>query len=295
MVFGRKKRKQAEQEAVDENAEVADDLEETDLEVDPHPEGGPYDYDDVADRLADVLEQRLDLGSVVLPMPEGTQLQVEMSATGAPQAVHLTLPHGRITVAAYAAPKSPGQWREVTADLAESLRKDNAKVSVEMGPWGREVVASTPNADLRFIGVDGYRWMVRLVAAGPAGATVADGPLIKAARAVLSDTVVRRGTDPHPVRTPLPVVLPAALAQQLAAAHQQQAAAAQAAAQQAQQQPQQSQSPQPQQQPQPSQTQQQPQPQQPQLPWPQQESQPQQEPQRGAQGSAMQQLGRQSG
>ena len=189
----------------------------------------------MADRLADVLEQRLDLGSVVLPMPEGTQLQVEMSATGAPQAVHLTLPHGRITVAAYAAPKSPGQWREVTADLAESLRKDNAKVSVEMGPWGREVVASTPNADLRFIGVDGYRWMVRLVAAGPAGATVADGPLIKAARAVLSETVVRRGSDPHPVRTPLPVVLPAALAQQLAAAHQQQVAAAQAAAQQAQQ------------------------------------------------------------
>ncbi|QIS13728.1 DUF3710 domain-containing protein [Nocardia arthritidis] len=189
---------------------------------------GPYDYDDVAELLAAVAEQRLDLGSVILPVPPGGQLQVEMSPDGTPQAVHLATEYGRITVAAYAAPKSPGQWRTVAADLAESLRNDGARVAVETGPWGRELLAITEGADLRFIGVDGYRWMVRLVAAGPSGAADDGTPLVQAARAILRETVVRRGTDPLPVRDPLPVVLPQELAEQLAAAHQQQVLAAQA-------------------------------------------------------------------
>lgn len=201
-----------------------------DLNVDrPHGKPGPYDYDEVADLLDSVSEQRLDLGSVLLPVPPGGQLQVEMTPEGQPQAVHLATEHGRITVAAYAAPKTSGQWRLVAADLADSLRKDGARVSVENGPWGRELLALTEGADLRFIGVDGYRWMVRLVAAGPSGAANDGSPLVKAARAILSETVVRRGEDPLPVRDPLPVVLPQQLAEQLAAAHQQQVEAQQQA------------------------------------------------------------------
>lgn len=190
---------------------------------------GPYDYDDVAEVLENFTDTRLDLGSVILPVPPGGQLQVEMTPQGTPQAVHLATEHGRITVAAYAAPKSKGQWRTVAADLAESLRKDGARVSVEKGPWGRELVAVTEGADLRFIGVDGYRWMIRLVAAGPSGSTAAGGPLVVAARTVLSETIIRRGTDALPVREPLPVVLPQQLAEQLTAAHQQQQAQQQVA------------------------------------------------------------------
>lgn len=205
--------------------------------ADGERQSGPYDYEDVAELLEAVAEQRLDLGSVILPVPPGGQLQVEMTPEGQPQAVHLATEHGRITVSAYAAPKSAGQWRTVAKDLADSLRADGARVAVEEGPWGRELLAVTEGADLRFIGVDGYRWMVRLVAAGPSGAAADGTPLISAARAILSETVVRRGTDPLPVRDPLPVVLPQELADQLAAAHQaqvqavQQQMAAQAAAQ----------------------------------------------------------------
>ncbi|MGV9677373.1 DUF3710 domain-containing protein [Nocardia sp. NPDC003482] len=202
---------------------------ERDPVEDEGPRSGPYDYEDVADLLDDVAEQRLDLGSVILPVPEGGQLQVEMTPDGTPQAVHLATPHGRLTVAAYAAPKSPGQWRSVAADLAESLRADGAQVSIQTGPWGRELHAVTEGADLRFIGVDGYRWMVRLVAAGPTGAADEGGPLVTAARAILAETIVRRGDEPLPVREPLPVVLPQELAEQLIAAHQQQLAAQQEA------------------------------------------------------------------
>ncbi|WP_063040173.1 DUF3710 domain-containing protein [Nocardia grenadensis] len=229
---------------------------------------GPYDYDDVAEVLENFTDTRLDLGSVILPVPPGGQLQVEMTPQGTPQAVHLATEHGRITVAAYAAPKSKGQWRTVAADLAESLRKDGARVSVEKGPWGRELVAVTEGADLRFIGVDGSRWMIRLVAAGPSGSTAAGGPLVVAARTVLSETIIRRGTDALPVREPLPVVLPQQLAEQLTAAHQQQQQQAQ----------QQVATPPPGARPSPT----------PAVLPPQQPQQPR----RGAEGSAMQQLGR---
>ncbi|KAA0023403.1 DUF3710 domain-containing protein [Antrihabitans cavernicola] len=246
-------------DAADDFDDVADEYAPTASDEDR----GPYDANDVEE---DSFEgERLDLGSVIVPVPAGGQLQVEMGPDGAPQAVHLMLTDvGRITVAAYAAPKSAGQWRDVTTDLADSLRKDNGSVSIENGPWGRELVASAEGADMRFIGVDGYRWMVRLVAVGPKGAAEEGLPLVEAAREILRETVVRRGDDPHPVRTPLPVVLPQVLAEQLMAAHQQQLAQ-QAAAEL-----------------------------EPALPQPS-EPEPQQpkRPRRGAGGSAMQQLGRQ--
>lgn len=245
--------------------DVPDDDDDYD-DVAQMPKSGPYDYDEVAELLDDVSDQRLDLGSVILPVPSGGQLQVEMTPDGTPQAVHLATEYGRITVAAYAAPKSAGQWRTVAADLAESLRKDGARVAVETGPWGRELLAITEGADLRFIGVDGPRWMVRLVAAGPQGAADDGAPLVRAARAILTETVIRRGDDPMPVREPLAVVLPPELAEQLAAAHQAQVQAQQQAmaAQQAAVQP----TPQP-------------------LIAPRMSN----EPRRGADGSAMQQLG----
>ncbi|QBJ98270.1 DUF3710 domain-containing protein [Rhodococcus sp. ABRD24] len=233
-MFGRRKKNETDRSAeatepADIEAETDAEAVETDVDVPVGAvEGGPYDVTELPEG-DDPAATRLDLGSVLLPMPNGAQLQVEMSPEGAPQAVHLVTELGRITVAAYAAPKSPGQWREVASELAESLRADNANVSIESGPWGREVVGVTPNADLRFVGVDGPRWMIRCVVAGPSGAVDADASLVEVARAVVRDTVVNRGNDPHPVRTPLPVVLPQVLAEQLVAAHQQQLAAQQQA------------------------------------------------------------------
>ncbi|WP_072687706.1 DUF3710 domain-containing protein [Rhodococcus marinonascens] len=235
MIGRRKKKPEDDSRGFAEDTKAAVAAGEAELEVESgedydevgEVDGGPHDVEDLDpddDLTVGETGTRLDLGSVLVPMPPGAQLQVEMAPNGSPQAVHLVTQHGRITVAAYAAPKSPGQWREVAGDLAESLRNDNAGVSIENGPWGREVVAVTPNADLRFIGVDGYRWMVRCVVAGPSGGNTAGSELVVTARAILRDSVVKRGTEPNPVRTPLPVVLPEALVKQLAAAHQQQLA-----------------------------------------------------------------------
>jgi hypothetical protein len=188
---------------------------------------GPFDIEDFDDpEVATVA--RLDLGSVLIPIPEAGQVQVEVSEAGVPSAIWVVTENGRFTIAAYAAPKSTGLWREVAAELAESLRRDVPKVSIEDGPWGREVVGSGGEgaAVVRFIGVDGYRWMVRCVVNGPAERI---GALAEEARNALADTVVRRGDTPLPVRTPLTVQLPEPMAAQLRAATEQ-AAAAQAQA-----------------------------------------------------------------
>ena len=205
---------------------------------------GPFDIDDFDDPSTAELG-RLDLGSVLIPMPEAGQVQVELSEMGIPSAVWVVTPNGRFTIAAYAAPKTSGLWREVATELADSLRKDVPKVSIEDGPWGREVVGvSRAEQDqlagvVRFIGIDGYRWMIRCVINGPQDKVVA---LAAEARDALADTVVRRGETPLPVRTPLQVQLPEPMAAQLRAAAEQ---AAQQQAQQALQAQQQPQPPQP--------------------------------------------------
>ena len=181
---------------------------------------GPFDIEDFEDHDTAAVG-RLDLGSVLVPMPEAGQVQVEVNEVGAPSAVWVVTPNGRFTIAAYAAPKSAGLWREVAAELAEALRKDTPNVSIQSGPWGREVVGVGEGA-VRFIGVDGYRWMIRCVANG-ARETI--GALVAEARHALNDTVVRRGDTPLPVRTPLPVQLPEPMAAQLRAAAAQAVAA----------------------------------------------------------------------
>jgi hypothetical protein len=226
MAFGRRPGKDDNrQQTVGEPAEPADEvIEEAPGEQaaeDSEELDGPFDIDDFDDPAVAELA-RLDLGSVLIPMPETGQLQVELTEMGVPSAVWVVTPNGRFTIAAYAAPKTGGLWREVAGELAESLRKDSAKVSIKDGPWGREVVG-TASGVVRFIGVDGYRWMIRCVINGPHETVDA---LDAEARAALADTVVRRGDTPLPVRTPLAVQLPEPMAEQL-----RQAAAAQQAQQ----------------------------------------------------------------
>ncbi|QUR67084.1 DUF3710 domain-containing protein [Mycobacterium spongiae] len=171
---------------------------------------GPFDIDDFDDPAVAELA-RLDLGSVLIPMPEAGQVQVELTDSGVPSAVWVVTANGRYTIAAYAAPKTGGLWRDVASELADSLREDSATVSIKDGPWGREVIGTAAGA-VRFIGIDGYRWMIRCVVNGPHETFEA---LTDEAREALVDTVVRRGDTPLPVRTPLPVQLPEPMVAQL--------------------------------------------------------------------------------
>ena len=215
MAFGRHRSKgePADESRAAEASKVSAAPAKREMPVQDEVEGdleGPFDIEDFDDAAA-AEAGRLDLGSVLLPMPASAQLQVELTETGIPSAVWVVTPNGRFTVAAYAAPKTGGLWREVASELADSLRKDGAAVSIQDGPWGREVVGTAAGV-VRFIGVDGYRWMIRCVVNSSAENIDA---LTDEAREALVDTVIRRGDTPLPVRTPLPVQLPEPMASQL--------------------------------------------------------------------------------
>ncbi|MQA15279.1 MAG: DUF3710 domain-containing protein [Pseudonocardiaceae bacterium] len=171
-------------------------------------ETGPFDG---AEHPADG-RSRLDLGSVRLPVPEGAQLQVEVDRNGPVLAVHLMTGLGQLTVTAFAAPRSGGLWEEVLGEIRTRLHSEGAQVRVHEGEWGREIAAVTEQATLRFLGVDGPRWMLRGVAAG-SGEQLE--PLAELLHDVVRGTVVVRGTEPLPVRSPLPIQLPEPLAEQL--------------------------------------------------------------------------------
>ena len=212
MAFGRRKSKEPQDQPVDERGfegahRKPDPPVDNPVADDPD---GPFDIEDFDDPVA-AAAGRIDLGSVLLPMPASAQLQVELTETGIPSAVWVVTANGRFTVAAYAAPKTGSLWREVAGELAESLRKDGAAVSIQDGRWGREVIG-TASGVVRFIGVDGYRWMIRCVVNSSPESIDA---LTDEAREALMDTVIRRGDTPLPVRTPLPVQLPEPMAAQL--------------------------------------------------------------------------------
>ncbi|BBZ44867.1 hypothetical protein MPRM_21480 [Mycobacterium parmense] len=228
MAFGKRSRKDDGTAMPGAAAEASDEVAAAPAADTPAPDDtdeleGPFDIDDFDDPAVAELA-RLDLGSVLIPMPEAGQLQVELTETGVPSAVWVVTANGRFTIAAYAAPKTGGLWREVAGELAESLRNDSATVSIKDGPWGREVVGTAAGV-VRFIGVDGYRWMIRCVINGTQETMEA---LEQEARTALADTVVRRGDTPLPVRTPLAVQLPEPMAQQLREAAAAQQAQAQA-------------------------------------------------------------------
>jgi hypothetical protein len=207
-LFGRRKRAEEEdyEDSYEEPRESND--EDPEFEGDLFEYAGPHDAEEAPD---DGLN-RLDLGSIRLPVPDGAQLQVEVDENKSVRAVHVITPVGQLTVNAYAAPRSGGLWREVSTELAEQLNADGATVRTAKGEWGLELMAALGEVSLRFVGVDGPRWMLRGVVAGPP--EVAEQSA-HALYDLVRGTVVARGTQPMPVRTPLVLELPPAIAQHI--------------------------------------------------------------------------------
>jgi hypothetical protein len=193
---------------------------------------GPWDEADAPDDGV----QRIDLGSLRLPVIAGTELRVDVNQQQKVIGATLRAGESTLSVSAFAAPRAGGIWDDVRTDLATTASGQGASLKEAEGPFGTElagtVMVQQPGQagsagkpvrrPARFLGVDGPRWFLRGMLSGPAGeGGEAAGALEDAFRKI----VVVRGTEPMPVREQLPMALPADLASQLAA--QQQAAAQQ--------------------------------------------------------------------
>jgi hypothetical protein len=189
----------------------ADPSEET-----PAPDrDGPFDESD--SHLWDSSITRLDLGSLRVPGLPGVEVQVEADQqTQAVRAVTAVLGDGAVQMQPFAAPRSTGIWDELRAEmlqeLADAADAEATEADGEFGPELRAVVPArgpqgeTIRQHVRFTGVDGPRWFLRVVFLGRAA--VEPNPE-DALHRLVRQTVVVRGSDPMAPRDPLPLRLPA--------------------------------------------------------------------------------------
>ena len=195
-------------------------------------DSGPFDGDSVSIDdfdFSDFSTGILNLGSMLIPLPFKSEVQVEMGADG-PKMLHILTEHGRCTPVAFAAPARAGQWRETVKEITQGMRSDGLDVVVEYGPWGREVVGSAPGGGgiVRIIGVDGPRWMLRMTLAAPIDHA---DEMATLGREITARTFVMRGKDPILAGSSLPVALPGPLAAQVQKEMERRQKAAQEAAQ----------------------------------------------------------------
>ena len=175
---------------------------------------GPYDVSDAPD---DELV-RIDLGALQIPASE-LEMRVEVDENQQISGVTLANETGQLQLGAFAAPRSEGIWSEVRAEIAESVREQGGTTAEEDGgQFGTDLVGElgeqAGHVPVRFIGVDGPRWLLRAMLIGaPAQDEDARAPFLEVLRA----SVVVRGTDPLPVRDPIPLRLPPEVTEQIAA------------------------------------------------------------------------------
>lgn len=177
-------------------------------------EAGPFDGDSVDITEFDFSDFSigiLDLGSIRIPLPKESQVQVEMGDNG-PRMLHVVTHHGRITPVAFAAPRHAGQWVEAAQEIIHGMTSDGLSASTEIGPWGTEIVGSNDNGQIRVIGVEGPRWMLRVTLAAPAGK---EQELADLGREVVARSFVYRGENPILAGNSLPVTLPKQLVEQV--------------------------------------------------------------------------------
>jgi hypothetical protein len=179
----------------------------------PPDEMGPFDAEEAPGG------SRLDLGALQVPAIDGVDLRVQADAEGVIQQVVLVHGDSALQLGVFAAPRHEGIWDEVRAEIRKSLFDDGVAAEEQDGDYGIELRARvrTPEGltDLRFVGIDGPRWMVRGVYQGPVAVDAGSAaPLVACMRGL----VVSRGIDAKPVREPLMLRLPKEMTDAAAAA-----------------------------------------------------------------------------
>lgn len=152
----------------------------------------------------------LDLGALLLPNIPGLEVHLDLdprSGIGKSVSLHLDMTIAEVQV--FAAASNEDHWATMRDAIVAGLQEQKVDCSVEMGMFGTEIHAVMPTVDLdgnahvqpvRFLGVRGPRWLVRVVISG-------DGALLNLNQNssgvteindVISQLVVNRGEEPLP-------------------------------------------------------------------------------------------------
>lgn len=152
----------------------------------------------------------LDLGSLLLPNIPGLEVDLDLdprSGRGKSVSLHLNMTIAEVQV--FAAAVNEDLWAEMRDAISSGLREQKVDCSVELGRFGTEIHAVMPTVDLdgnthiqpiRFVGVRGSRWLLRVVISGDGA--LSTSPVSADAVAEIDDVVsrlvVNRGDAPIP-------------------------------------------------------------------------------------------------
>lgn len=170
---------------------------------------GPFDVSEVRD-----VTPYIDFGAIRIQHAQGRQLRLEVEeATQRVMAVTIEDAGSILQLQAFAAPKTEGLWHEVRAQLRVSIEAQGGLIDEHIGAVGPEILARFKvSAEqgggermVKFLGVDGPRWLLRGVLTG---AALVDPKAAAQAIELFKSVVVVRGDDPLPPRELIPIKMP---------------------------------------------------------------------------------------
>lgn len=172
---------------------------------------GPFD---IADVPADDVP-RLDIGSLLIPGAEGFELRLQIDEqTEEVRSALLTKEDGAVELRAFAATRNGDLWSEVRPKIAADFAQRGGTATEREGRFGTELVCQltvrtedgrTGTQASRIVGINGERWMLRVTLLGrPAVDDAAAGDW----ESMVEQVVVRRGDQPMPPGTELPLRVP---------------------------------------------------------------------------------------
>ncbi len=210
-VFGKSRKDAPESENVDPTPEAELVTEQTSETPEALDLSGPYDITEA--REDGVV--RIDFGSLKIPGVEGMNVNLEVDEqTDSVAAITVVLGEGGIQLQPFAAPRSGGFWEEVRGELSESITTSGGVVDAVDGRFGIELKATVPAMNeegeqalqnVRFLGVDGQRWMLRGVLLGVAAE---DARAAEVFEDIFAGCIVDRGNQPMAPGEMLPLQLP---------------------------------------------------------------------------------------
>lgn len=158
---------------------------------------------------------RLDFGALQIPGVDGMSVNLEVDeASQQVVAITVVLGEGGIQLQPFAAPRSGDFWPEVRGELTKSITSSGGLTDEAEGPFGAELRANVPATNetgeqgmqqVRFVGVEGPRWLLRGVMLGIAAADERGAEVFEE---IFRGCIVIRGTQPMAPGDMLPLTLP---------------------------------------------------------------------------------------
>lgn len=143
-----------------------------------------------------------DFGPLRVRVPADAQLRMADPDSLYSDAAFFVFPDGKVRLSVLAAPRGGRLWPERAEEIAAMQANLGADIRQHTGEWGQELQITDDGETNWVIGVDGPRWMLLGRSTSPVGA---DAYLAETMRDMIRSSVVFRGDEPLPVRTPLPL------------------------------------------------------------------------------------------